>query len=84
VPDWRQPELEGHVHLAYTDEEEQLRRELRAYYDELLDEDTVRELRHAEGVGPVMREVVRKMGADGWLGIGWPTEYGGQGRGPID
>ena len=31
-----------------------------------------------------MREVVRKMGADGWLGIGWPTEYGGQGRGPID
>lgn len=22
------------------------------------------------------------MGADGWLGIGWPTEYGGQGRGP--
>ena len=20
------------------------------------------------------------MGADGWLGIGWPTEYGGQGR----
>ena len=72
------------MHLAYTDEEEQLRRELRAYYDELLDEDTVRELRHAEGVGPVMREVVKKMGADGWLGIGWPTEYGGQGRGPID
>jgi alkylation response protein AidB-like acyl-CoA dehydrogenase len=24
------------------------------------------------------------MGADGWLGIGWPTEYGGQGRGAID
>jgi alkylation response protein AidB-like acyl-CoA dehydrogenase len=24
------------------------------------------------------------MGADGWLGIGWPTEYGGQGRGPLE
>ena len=24
------------------------------------------------------------MGADGWLGIGWPKEYGGQGRPPID
>src|SRR5437870_1828182 len=24
--------------------------------------------------------LVRKLGADGWLGIGWPTEYGGQGR----
>ena len=21
---------------------------------------------------------------DGWLGLGWPPEYGGQGRGPID
>ena len=55
-----------------------------AYYDRLLDDDTVRELRHAEGIGPVMRRVVRQMGADGWLGIGWPTEYGGQGRGPIE
>jgi 3-oxocholest-4-en-26-oyl-CoA dehydrogenase alpha subunit len=72
------------VHLAYTDAEEGLRTELRAYYDRLLDDDTVRELRHAEGIGPVMRGVVRQMGADGWLGIGWPTEYGGQGRGPID
>jgi alkylation response protein AidB-like acyl-CoA dehydrogenase len=72
------------VHLAYTDTEERLRTELRAYYDRLLDDDTVRELRHAEGVGPVTRRVVRRMGADGWLGIGWPTEYGGQGRGAID
>ena len=24
------------------------------------------------------------MAADGWLGIGWPKEYGGQGRGFID
>ena len=72
------------MHLAYTDAEERLRTELRAYYDRLLDDDTVRELRHAEGIGPVMRRVVRQMGADGWLGIGWPAEYGGQGRGPID
>ena len=24
------------------------------------------------------------MGADGWLGIGWPVEYGGQGRPATD
>jgi acyl-CoA dehydrogenase len=24
------------------------------------------------------------MGTDGWLGLGWPVEYGGQGRTPID
>jgi alkylation response protein AidB-like acyl-CoA dehydrogenase len=72
------------VHLAYTDTEEALRSELRAYYDDLLDEDTRAQLRRAEGIGPVMRRVVRQMGADGWLGIGWPERYGGQGRGPID
>jgi alkylation response protein AidB-like acyl-CoA dehydrogenase len=72
------------VHLAYTDEEERLRTELRAYYDELLDDETVAALRRSEGIGPDMRRVVKQMGADGWLGIGWPTEYGGQGRGPIE
>jgi 3-oxocholest-4-en-26-oyl-CoA dehydrogenase alpha subunit len=72
------------VHLAYTDSEEQLRAELRRYYEDLLDDETRRALRHAEGIGPVTRRVVERMGADGWLGIGWPTEYGGQGRGPID
>ena len=65
------------MHLAYTDTEEALRRELRAYYEDLLDDDTRRELRHTEGIGPVMRRVVRQMGEDGWLGIGWPEEYGG-------
>ncbi|HET8619490.1 MAG TPA: acyl-CoA dehydrogenase family protein [Acidimicrobiales bacterium] len=72
------------MHLAYTDSEEALRSELRAYYDDLLDDETRRRLREAEGIGPVMRRVVKQMGADGWLGIGWPREYGGQGRGPID
>jgi alkylation response protein AidB-like acyl-CoA dehydrogenase len=34
--------------------------------------------------GPHCMEAVRKMGRDGWLGIGWPTEYGGQGRTEIE
>ncbi|MBM3131554.1 MAG: acyl-CoA dehydrogenase [Chloroflexi bacterium] len=33
---------------------------------------------------PACREFIRKMGRDGWLGIGWPKEYGGQGKGPIE
>ena len=28
--------------------------------------------------------MVRTIGKDGWLGIGWPTEYGGQGRPATD
>ena len=34
--------------------------------------------------GEAWREVVRQMGKDGWLGIGWPTEFGGQGRPTTD
>lgn len=34
--------------------------------------------------GPKSKEFIRQLGADGWLGIGWPTEYGGQGRTPME
>ena len=34
--------------------------------------------------GPAYRAVVRRMGQDGWLGLGWPTEYGGRGLGPLE
>ena len=34
--------------------------------------------------GPACLEAVRQMGRDGWLGIGWPTEYGGQGRTDVE
>jgi 3-oxocholest-4-en-26-oyl-CoA dehydrogenase alpha subunit len=30
------------------------------------------------------RRIVRTLGADGWLGFGWPTEYGGQGRSALE
>ena len=26
----------------------------------------------------------RQMGTDGWLGVGWPKEYGGRGFGPME
>jgi alkylation response protein AidB-like acyl-CoA dehydrogenase len=34
--------------------------------------------------GDAYRELVRQMGDDGWLGVGWPKEYGGQGRTPAE
>jgi alkylation response protein AidB-like acyl-CoA dehydrogenase len=34
--------------------------------------------------GTVYREVVRRMGRDGWLGVGWPTAYGGRGFGQVE
>ena len=72
------------MYIGYSSEHDQLRKELRAYYDKLLTPDIVAELAVSEGVGPVARKVVLQMAADGWLGIGWPKEYGGQGRGFVD
>ena len=74
------------MHLEFTPEQQRLRQEIRAYYRELF----TPELRAAldaeweEMGGPVFREVVGRMGKDGWLGIGWPREYGGQGRTPLE
>ena len=42
------------------------------------------ELDEVEGGGPLYHQAMQKLGADGWLGIGWPKEHGGQGRGPIE
>ncbi|MFD9666440.1 acyl-CoA dehydrogenase family protein [Rhodococcus sp. NPDC059968] len=58
----------------------ELRRELRAYFAALLPEAT-RRIAGEEGVGGEhFRDIVRLLGKDGWLGVGWPVEYGGQGR----
>jgi alkylation response protein AidB-like acyl-CoA dehydrogenase len=72
------------MYIGFTPEQRALRDELRAYYAELLTPEVQEELARSEGVGPLARSIAKRMGADGWLGIGWPTEYGGQGRGPID
>ncbi|MEN3538069.1 acyl-CoA dehydrogenase family protein [Microbispora sp. ZYX-F-249] len=66
--------------LRESPEQRELRRELREYFAGLLPEDERRRVGE-EGVGGArFREVVKRLGADGWLGIGWPAEYGGQGR----
>ena len=42
------------------------------------------EMRGTEGGSPGFRRALRQMGTDGWVGIGWPREYGGQGRSAIE
>lgn len=66
------------------DEQQALRDELRAYYAELMTPDLRRQMEQEEGTGPVRRKVVEKLGADGWIAMGWPTEYGGQGRSALE
>ena len=71
------------MHLATTPEIDALRLELRGYYARLLTPAVIAELgREGERGGPVRSRLLKQLGTDGWLGIGWPTEFGGQGRGP--
>jgi 3-oxocholest-4-en-26-oyl-CoA dehydrogenase alpha subunit len=72
------------VHLAYTPEQEALRDELRAYFADLMTPEVQAEVARGETGGPACLEAVRQMGRDGWLGIGWPVEYGGQGKGDVE
>jgi alkylation response protein AidB-like acyl-CoA dehydrogenase len=72
------------MHIGYTAEQEALRGELRAYYAKLLTPEVRSAVHQGKGVGEATRAVVRQMGKDGWLGIGWPVEYGGQGRSQIE
>ncbi|WP_280296138.1 acyl-CoA dehydrogenase family protein [Nocardia abscessus] len=69
--------------IDLTTEQRRLRDELRAYFADLVTPEEESEMavnRH----GDAYRAVVRRMGRDGWLGVGWPKEYGGQGFGPVE
>lgn len=65
------------MHLAPTEGQLRLRAELREYFGNLLPDGVPDD--PAE-----QRALLRRIGADGLLGLGWPVEYGGQGRGPDD
>jgi 3-oxo-4-pregnene-20-carboxyl-CoA dehydrogenase beta subunit len=69
--------------IDLTPEQAELRDTLRGYFAGLLSPAERAELltgRH----GDVYRDVVRRMGRDGWLGVGWPTAYGGRGFGQVE
>ena len=72
------------MEIGYTPEQLAMQQELRAYYEKLLDPATVAELHESHAVGEAPRRIWKQMCADGWAGIGWPQEYGGQGRSAIE
>lgn len=75
------------MQISYTAEQEDLRRELRSYFTTLMTPERREALSSNQGeygTGNVYRETVAQMGADGWLALGWPTQYGGQARSAMD
>ncbi|GAB2628467.1 acyl-CoA dehydrogenase family protein [Prescottella soli] len=75
------------MHIDFSDEQQQLRKQLRSYFTDLMTPETREAL-----IGPggeygdpdAYKEIVRTLGRDGWLTLGWPEEYGGQNRSTVD
>src|SRR4051812_35431908 len=75
------------MHIALTPDQERLREELREYFAALVTPEVKAGLAAATGEfgdDAVYKAVIRQLGTDGWLGIGWPREYGGQARSMVD
>jgi alkylation response protein AidB-like acyl-CoA dehydrogenase len=72
------------MYIDYTPEQQALRARVRAVLEGLMTPELRAELAVREGGGPLYRAALRALGRDGWLGLGWPEAYGGQGRPPIE
>jgi alkylation response protein AidB-like acyl-CoA dehydrogenase len=76
------------MRFELSDEQQAYRDDLRTYFDRVIVariDELRKEMRESlEGGGPIFRSILEELGADGYLGIGWPAEFGGQGRGPLE
>ncbi|TNC28951.1 acyl-CoA dehydrogenase family protein [Amycolatopsis alkalitolerans] len=75
------------MRIDYTAEQRELRDELRQYFAGLMTPERRESLAGEGGEygdGLAYKEIVRELGRDGWLALGWPAEYGGQDRPMID
>lgn len=71
------------MYVDLTAEQKKLRLKVRDYFNSLMNDELRCQLRGAEG-SELANRLVRQMGQDGWLAVGWPKEHGGQGYGPTE
>jgi alkylation response protein AidB-like acyl-CoA dehydrogenase len=71
------------VEFGFTPEQEKLRQEVRSFLEEELTQGLWKPQCDAwiQGFDP---DFTRRVAKKGWLGLMWPAEYGGQGRGYVD
>ncbi|ROS01908.1 hypothetical protein EDC56_2357 [Sinobacterium caligoides] len=69
--------------VDYSEDQKALRKELREYFSQLITPEVREQIRGKES-GELYDHLISSMGRDGWLAIGWPEQYGGQGRSAAD
>src|SRR3954454_386765 len=80
------------MRIALDPEQVALKEELQGYFSELVTPEVRAGLASATGQfgrgefgeAGIYKAVIKQLGTDGWLGIGWPKEYGGQDRSMVD
>ena len=77
--------------FEFTEKEEAFRQEVRSWLKQELTQELQEELKDwtfirlpANGGGPHLLQLSKKISAKGWFGINMPQEYGGQGRSLIE
>ncbi|WP_117213950.1 acyl-CoA dehydrogenase family protein [Allorhizocola rhizosphaerae] len=69
--------------IGLTEAQVALQTELRQYFSTLISPQEREAMLH-DRHGPAYKAIVRRMGRDGWLGVGWPAEFGGRGFGQLE
>ena len=73
------------MHVDLSSEQKALQVELRKYFTGLMTPEMKQRIRSSEEAeNKEYKALIRKVGADGWLGTAWPKEYGGKGFSPIE
>ncbi|MGW3245659.1 acyl-CoA dehydrogenase family protein [Streptomyces sp. NPDC001070] len=72
------------MHLDHTPEQQRLRAELRSYFAGLVPDNAYARHFDRAAAKRFYRDTIRRLGGDGWLGVGWPEEYGGRGMTPME
>ncbi|MBH39295.1 MAG: hypothetical protein CL788_03750 [Chloroflexi bacterium] len=72
--------------FAYTPDQEALRSEVRQFIADNVTPEIIHEIEESgiRNRGPETRDLYKKIGDKGWIGISWPKEYGGQDGSRID
>jgi alkylation response protein AidB-like acyl-CoA dehydrogenase len=68
-----------------TPEQQEFERKIKQYFQDNVTLELEQEIDVLpEGDGPLCRQFIKQLGNDGWMGIGWPKEYGGHGLSAIE
>ena len=71
------------MYCQLTAEQRALREELRAYFSKLITP-PLKEALRVHAATKEYKDVIRQIGKDGYLAVGWPVEHGGRGYGAIE